>query len=407
MSVWTQRWHLLPLTWAGVWTILLATTGLMGIGVLRQDRFVALLTGAALVTVVLALVMVFVGAWRLHVTLRAAAGGRHMNLVSGMWSETGLVLPRLWIPLVDIRTRWLDVSVETDGRWEDGQWHERVRAGRRGHRVTVQRWVEVRDVFGLAQLAWVSEADSSVTVRPFAGALEQVAVLAGLQGGPDRPHPEGEPEGDLLDLRAYGPGDPIRHVVWKAYAKHRVLLVRKPERALSEDKRTLAWLVVDEADEAAAGAMSAVLTQGLLGRGGAMGADGVAQRGTDIATGAEVLIESGDVPLDDSLGAGGAGAFLSEQSREGSTHLMIFAPPRVGPWMQRVGALVAQGCRVDVLICFDSMADTERERVVADTAAVHQVAGDLMPMGVGVWLVDRSTGDMSPVGEHHLARGVA
>lgn len=49
-------------------------------------------------------------------------------------------------------------------------------------------------------------------------------------------------EGDeLASLRAYRPGDPRKHVAWKASARHEGLLVREYERPATHDEWTLDW----------------------------------------------------------------------------------------------------------------------------------------------------------------------
>ena len=44
-------------------------------------------------------------------------------------------------------------------------------------------------------------------------------------------------------MRAYGHGDPMRHVLWKTFARSRRLLVRMPERAIAPSPTTVAFLI--------------------------------------------------------------------------------------------------------------------------------------------------------------------
>ena len=65
-------------------------------------------------------------------------------------------------------------------------------------------------------------------------------LAAGRASGDAVSHPAGRQEGELIEMRRYGPGDPLRHVLWKTYARTRRLLVRMHERAISPRPTTAA-----------------------------------------------------------------------------------------------------------------------------------------------------------------------
>jgi len=58
--------------------------------------------------------------------------------------------------------------------------------------------------------------------------------------------------GDLVDMRAYRPGDPPRLVLWKHYGKHRQLFVRQAETSEQEENERRIVLVTSPTDQGAA-----------------------------------------------------------------------------------------------------------------------------------------------------------
>ena len=114
---------------------------------------------------------------------------------------------------------------------------------------SVKRRFVVEDAFGLARIVFSREQPQPLQVLPTTGKLEPGVVLHALSLGAEMPHPLGAPRGDRADMRRYVPGDPVRLVLWKVYARTRELVVRHPEHAFSPTLRVAAYLVVNRADE--------------------------------------------------------------------------------------------------------------------------------------------------------------
>jgi hypothetical protein len=180
--------------------------------------------------------------------------------------------------------------------------------------------------------------------------LRQPQVIRGLASGSDQSHADGRADGDPFDTRRYTPGDPIRFVLWKVFAKSRALIVRTPERALSPVEHTVAYLVSGRGDEPSAGAARIALDVGAFGDDWRIGADGsrVLARTKDEAL--ALLTQSADVTEGDA--GTGLGRFLDEAGEPG--RLVIFVPPRPGPWLGRVASIVREhGRRVDFVVGTD------------------------------------------------------
>jgi hypothetical protein len=176
-----------------------------------------------------------------------------------------------------------------------------------------------------------------------------------VAGGEDTYDPLGTADGERLDLRAYAPGDPIRFVLWKVFARTRELVVRTPERALSPARRSVAYLVTGRGDEAAAGVARQAVETGALGAGFVLGADGVPATAESVDEALEVIARSASAEE----GGAGLGPFLGRVGKPG-TRAILFVPAFRGPWVDLVVA-AARAHRatgrgtVQVLVCADGV----------------------------------------------------
>ena len=83
----------------------------------------------------------------------------------------------------------------------------------------------------------------------------------------------GRPDGDRMEIRPYTPGDSVRDIMWKGFARNRQLNVRLPERSVAFDDKACAYLVSGVGDEAASALARLTLECGLLGDDWRFGAD--------------------------------------------------------------------------------------------------------------------------------------
>jgi hypothetical protein len=334
-----------------------------------------------------------------------------LHLDTGRVVPTGFSLPSLWfVPLVEIDWTWENPSgsaVTLHRRF--GRLEERVRAIERGRADAIVRRVVVADALGLARVAFRVRDRTAVVVSPGTGALRALPTLLSLSGGEDVPHPLGIAEGDLVDTRRYVPGDPVRLVHWKAYARARKLVVRRPERALSRARRTVAYLVAGPADDPSAGAARVALEQHTLGADWRFGADGGASEGTTRLDEALALVI--DSVAARARGGDGLAPFLTRAEREGPASLVLFVPPEPGAWLDRVVGVLRgrRGARVVVGIDTVVTAPPPRwwRRLLARVAApsgtraeaLDAVLRRLAEVRADVVVVDRMTGKV--LGEGH------
>ncbi len=396
-----------PLTATGVLIACAAGVGVLHYGLGKLDLVLLALGSVALLAVAACTVLVALGALLLWLRARKVAPAEPLRLECGYSSPTGFELPSLrFLPLVEVSWTWSAPGPEVSLTRSRGALAESVRPTRRDHFTEIVRRIEVRDAFGFAAISFLSRQERAGHFAPSVGGLEQMHVVRGLAGGADLTHPEGPPRGDYYDMRRYEPGDPIRFVLWKVFAKTRQLLVRGPENALSEERRTVAYLVAGDEDEAAAGAARVAVDGGALGSAWVLGADGCADLASTSDEAIEILARSARAE-----NTGALAAFLARIDRGRTpTRAVVFVPPRPGPWMQRVIAAsrADAGHRppFDFVVCTDGVRRARKRPLWARAAIdagtdvdpganaeeLAEVVAALGATGARVLVVDRPGG---------------
>ncbi|MDW8363933.1 MAG: DUF58 domain-containing protein [Myxococcales bacterium] len=345
-----------PLTWLGLLVAAGCTAALVHWG-LEQIDLVLLVVGlVGLVLVALSVLLVGGTAALVRLALRRRTSETALQLECGHPTRTDFSLLRPWfVPLVRIGWSWLEPQARVALRRSGTRWTEEVWPLRRALCDRIVRRFEVSDVFGLARVRFTAQEKRSVRFVPSMGALRNIHCVRAMAGGEDIPHPEGPPEGERADLRRYVPGDPVRFILWKVFARTREVMVRTPERAIAMVERTIAYLVVGPGDEPAAGAARLAAQSGALGSRWVLGADGSPEPATDRARALELLCKSGEV--DEAAGGSGLADFLRKAAPGGTTRAVLFVPPRPGPWLERVAAALRGAGRVavDAVVCCDGI----------------------------------------------------
>lgn len=426
VRLWRLLWARLPdkVRHSAVWRWLAITreffplTALgvaMGVGAFAALRIFAyaeldlvwLVTGyAAIGLCLLALLCVLPAAAFVWFRLRSRRTLTHdpLNLETGRLLPSGFVLPSLrFVPFVQVRWEYLQPETdELEPRPHGGQLIEHVALRERGRHSEITRRVVVQDPFGLARVELRSTDAREVVVMPQLGGLSQLPSLTAPAGGDDFPHPMGLEDGDRLELSRYVPGDPARFIHWKAFARTRKLLVRRPERALALARRCAAFFIAGPDDDASAAVARLALERKLLGQEWVFG--------TDLAVSGTSRVDEAITALLLSIkarGMAGAGlpGFLAQADKRGPASVIVFAPPEPGPWLAEV--IRAAGRRqLRVVIGVDGVAQrveqarwlrffrTESSVAGARAAALDEVMLSLGRARVLVTLLDRSSGRM-------------
>ncbi len=319
----------LPFTFGGAIFFMVSLMALWMLGITRSDLIMVIVGSVGVVLSFLGLLVTLIAGvlcfWRLQNQPLAPA----LTFVVGEKERTRFSLPvPWWVPLIQMDWTWrlADFSVELDGN------DEVVTAHRRGEWHDIVREVSISDGFGICSIRFEHVQRCEIRVVTNTKKLQQPRMLEGLQAGSEFSHPNGHPEGDRIDLRTYAPGDPVRYILWKVYARTGELMVRTPERAYQPAKRMLAFLIVSKEDEVAAGLATVVLQGDLLGKDWYFGVDGVKHPVSEREVAISTVIQSGSSQEQQ---AENLSSFLLQAREDGST-LLVFAPARPGPWIQKV-----------------------------------------------------------------------
>jgi hypothetical protein len=362
----------------------------------------------ALALLGLAVLMVAVATLYLWLRLRGSRGTdgiTDLELESDVTAATGFSCPRLTLwPLVQVRLEWADPPrVEAELARARGRVQEVVLPRQRGERGAVRRRFIVSDIFGLARLGLHRRTEQRVRVLP-GRARVSGRVIASFIGGEGLSHPSGPAEGELLDMRRYAPGDPLRLVLWKAFGRTRQLLVRTPERAIAPSPSVMAYFVAGPEDESSAATARFFLEQGLLGDDFTLGADGSHELCRDAPTALTAIVRSVEARR---RGGEGLGRFLDHADKQRQRTLLLFVPAAPGPWLEGLarqasrlrGATVV--CSVDGVSAGDRRGRVARllfagERATSRRArrALPQVVQRLTTLGVEARVLHRPSGEL-------------
>lgn len=406
-----RGFELFPLTPLGLLVVFSAGAGLVFVAMPEMDLVLVALCWVVLALAAGAMLAVIGGAARLWLALRGLARGQERTLETLRSLPTGFSLPGLFfLPFVQLFWEWIGPTGQLELNREGLRVAEEALLFERGYVGAIERRIVVRDVFGLAKVAFRHRTTQSLTVLPSAGALKQMPILVSMSGGDDLPHPMGVEDGDRVELRRYAPGDPARFIHWKVYGRTRKLVVRKPERALTRARRVVSYLVAGPGDEASAGAarvaIERVLSSGELGAEWIFGADGSAGEARDIPGALDRVVRSADVRGHADGGAAGLSSFVARAEEKGPASLVLFVPAEPGPWIERaIAVLRLRASRSKVVVGVDgvelrpprslwarALLRAEAPARTSSAEALEEVVQRLKAHAAEIVVVDRSSG---------------
>lgn len=358
-----------PLSSQGLAVLLIAIVALQRFGYGRMDLVVFALAVCALAIVCFSTVIVLLGGLILRHQIRhtlemEALLRRHtprIKVEAGYPNETGFSLSTMpWLPLIGVT--WEIVhpdAIDNRNRLSDDEqrWEEEIVPRKRCRTQKITRRFTVRDVLGFSRFTWRFTQEGELLVLPRAGNIKALPFLRSLTAEDGVPDPGGNPEGDRMEIRPYVPGDSVRNIMWKVYARNRLLNVRLPERSVFHSSRTLAYLVSSPNDEAAAAVARVAIESGALGDDWLFSADGSDNSSGQVDEALEIIAGSRaiDLPL-----PYGLDAFLQRHGNQGSTHCIVFVGAQMAPWLPQLRASVARfKVRFSVVLATDGLAPEE------------------------------------------------
>jgi len=290
--------HRAPITWQGLFLVLLCGAVLHRYGFVQQDWILLVIGLFGVALALLSFVSVGLSALYLGWRLRRLNDGKdHLPILTDTSRPviSGFLLPRFIPPFIDFYGFWSspDVEVQPISLFPDRT--EEVRFAERGCYDEIVRVFEVRDLFGLAAVRWERREAREIEIWPQMHGHPPPFVRSFADGDeqfvPSRPR-----RGDLVDTRQYQPGDSIRLIHWKMFARSGIPIVRTPEPSAAFERQMVAYLISDEDDDFAAQVARHALESGGLGRDWQFGADRGDAVATQIHEARRILAMSGTRP---------------------------------------------------------------------------------------------------------------
>jgi hypothetical protein len=328
-----------PLTVQGVITLTLILLALQVFGYGAMDLVVFALTICAIAILMFCLFCVIFGGLMQQLRVRrqllpTVTPGRPVKLEAGFPNETGFSLAELgYLPLIKIswqviypdhlHTR-LRHDAEQNLLIEEIIPHKRCKTSR------ITRLFTVSDVLGFCRYSWRQSQQIDLMALPRSNSIKTLPILRSLTAEDGIPSPSGNPEGDRMEIRPYVPGDSVRNIMWKNYARNRQLNVRLAEKSVFQSNRTLAYLLSSDNDEAAAAVARVALEAGALGDDWMFGADGT-ESACDNLESALVCVAASRA-LDEPFGYG-LDDFLRQHGSQAGSHCIVFTAAETGPWI--------------------------------------------------------------------------
>lgn len=358
---------LFPLTLQGSITLLITTTALSIFGYGSLDLVVFALAICALAIVLFCLFCSIITGIIMQRRIQkllsndSAESANQIRVEAGYPNETGFVVPPLGVfPLVKIS--WKVVypdAIETRLRWEmNGKITEEILPHKRFFTDSITRTFTVSDVLGFSRYSWRQAQQINGKALPKIDAAKQLPLLRSLTAEDGIPNPTGSPEGDRMEIRPYAPGDSVRDIMWKVYARNRQLNVRLAEKSVFHSKRTIAYLLSSENDEAAAAAARVALQTNAFGDDWAFGADGAETPCSTLESALDAVAKSRALKGEHQYGLN---SFLQQSLAQGQAHCILFGAAGTVKWNEALKKTFAQfPGQFSLVLATDGIANEEK-----------------------------------------------
>ncbi|MCY4355999.1 MAG: DUF58 domain-containing protein [Gammaproteobacteria bacterium] len=357
-----------PLTTQGCLTLVLAVAALDVFAYGSLDLVVFALATCALTIVLFCLLNTVITGLLMQSRIRKSLkeitnGSKTIEIEAGYPNETGFVLPEpIFLPL--IRLDWVisypDAISTRTRRLDNNLVQETLIPHRRCLSPSIFRKFSVSDVLGFCRYTWFEKQDCRLLALPRVNTVKQLPLLRSLTAEDGIPNTSGEPEGDRMEIRPYAPGDSVKNIMWKMYARNRQLNVRLPENSVFHSKRTVAYLLSSPGDEAAAAVARVALESGALGQDWEFGADGTNEVCDELSPALLAVARSRalDAPL-----AYGLDRFLM-QCHGQHARCIVFAAAQPSPWLGPLKQTLARYCgQFTLILATDGMEEKQQAKL--------------------------------------------
>lgn len=277
LQILSKALHSLILTPRGMLLLALALILLLGPGRLETDIIASTLGWALMLVLALSVALTLTAGLlvkrsiRIRIreqsdALRATAGSATQATIE-LTPTSVLPFFRLSIALVFEHPLPVSTTHHLTGKNPGGSTthrkiSEQIKFPHRGLWRTTHVAAAYGDRFGFASLKWeiaIGPTDSqeadlefghSFLIYPAPYPTQRLPIIASAHRPGDLMAETREPQGDLYELKKYYPGDSMRRIVWKIFAKSGDLISRHPEASVSPDGQVAIYVVALPEDDA-------------------------------------------------------------------------------------------------------------------------------------------------------------
>ncbi len=282
-----------PLTFRSILFIPLLIWLRQSYGIARTDFVLLVLSEGGIFLIAFSIFIVTLTALFLRFRTKKESG-ESCQIATNQEFQTEYKIRKIdWIPFIKIELNWkAPKGVQASLRSSLGILSEAIIPSERGIEDKIIRQLKIVDLFGLARIRFEESENRKIKIFPTLLNLQLKPVFKQFGGGDFISHPLGEPVGDRADLRRYVRGDPLKHILWKVYARTRKLMVREVERAISPEHKVFIYFVASPKDNVAASVTRTALEKGEFGSNFVFLADGGKNPTSDPQEAVEQLINS-------------------------------------------------------------------------------------------------------------------
>ncbi len=369
LSLTRRAASLFPLTLQGVITLILAVYALSAYGYGAMDLVVFSLAICALAILFCSLFCSVVSGLiiqrRIRQQLKDLSNTTEAIEIEACYpNETGFTLPALnYFPLVKLSWHLVYPDfVETRVRIStEGELIEEIVPAKRYKTERISRQFVVSDVLGFCGYSWLQNQEVSCTALPRTNTVRPLPLLRSLTAEDGIPNPSGDPDGDRMEIRPYIPGDSVRNIMWKVYARNRQLNVRLEEKSVFHSNRTFAYLLSSDNDEAASAVARVALETGALGDDWAFSADGSTLAADTLPGALDAIARSRAIGTPHDYGLN---EFLSQATAQSGVHCIVFAAAEFAPWFDQLKQTIERfSGRFSLVLATDGFSDVRQTKL--------------------------------------------